>query len=131
MEIKLDPKLVRAAKRKTEDVEKLANRLLKAWLRGAFFPKEDVAVMVKVAKPYRVEREEIADMFDEATQEFRGVAIVGRSVSETLWVPSPTLHDALKENDTVLVLKTPRKNGIRTVEGEQIYAWLPEEDDVN
>lgn len=132
MKIDIDPKLVKALERKTdEDIHGLVNRLLVDYLKGHFYGKKDIALRIKIEGSYRVRREEIADMYDEATQEFLGVVIVGESESQSIWVPSPIFHKMIEENDTVVVLKTPRKKGISVTEGEQVYAWLPEEEDVN
>jgi hypothetical protein len=132
MDVTIKNALIRMCQeRGVKNIETLVNRLLSEYLKGHFYGKKDIAAMVKVEKPYRVHREEIADMYDEHTQEFLGVVVVGESESKSIWVPSPTLYKHLCENDTVVVLKTPRKKGIRVKQGEQVYAWLPEEDDVN
>jgi len=128
MNIQLHPEVVEILKKQTADVESLINGVLLTYLKGGFISRSEVDKSFHVKKIYRKQCSEIADCFDEITHEFCGTAIVGKSESQSLWISSVELHDSLVDNELILVMKSPRKEGISIKKGEDHHIEIGQED---
>lgn len=115
MDIRLRPELLKLLREKNMNdsrdyVQRLANDLIFLYLQGDLIRPAQIVGRVKIPTVYRKESE----TFDAQTHAFAGVV-----VGESLWVPSMELRDMLEENTEVLVLKSPRKAGIRRKRGKR------------
>jgi hypothetical protein len=128
VQIKLHPEILKLLEG-TADVEQLVNDIVYIYCRNGFIRTSGVAGKVNIDRIYRKSAEHIASMFDAVTQEFKGLAVIGESDSETLWVPDEHLHDLLEENTEILVMKSPRKKGISTLKSGEIESIRPSKTD--
>lgn len=116
MEIKLNPALLSLLKNQSvisdsrPNLERLANDLLFLYVQGDLIRPLQIAGRVQLPTVIRKESE----TFDASTHVFAGVV-----VGESLWVPSEELRDMLEENTEVVVLRSPRKTGIRREKGKK------------
>lgn len=131
MKISLRKEVYDLLKRESEDVERLVNEIAEKYSRGELIQEDRVAAKFYLERVYRKNSAMIAEIFDEMTHEYKGVAVVGRKSSESLWISSPFLHDTLEENDVIVVIKSPRKTGISVEDDGERYAWIPTDDDIN
>jgi len=69
-----------------------------------------------------------SEIFDEASQSFKGVEVTGKLPSESIWIPSPELHDLLCDHKVVWVMKSPKKHGISIKEVNDIYIKIEKGD---
>lgn len=104
-----------------EDLTKFVDKILTLYLKGILVHVENIAGRYKLDKVYRKNSAEIADVFDETSHDFKGVVVIGRKESESIFIPSIKLHDALRTHDEILVINSPRKKGISTKETEEHY----------
>lgn len=103
-----------------DDLEDFVNSILLTYLTGGFFRRSEVAGVVNV-KGY-VERISVGEhYFDTVTGEFRGVTISGEKVGDTIFVPNQKLLDLVRANSVILVLKTPRSEGISVLNADKLF----------
>ena len=123
MDITLHPEVEALLKEiHTGDISELVNNLALVFAKGGFIRQADIAARFSVKKVFRKKSLELVPAFEEITNEFQGFAIVGESVSETLWIQNPELHDAIENNTIILVMKSPRTRGISLKKGPSIEA---------
>jgi hypothetical protein len=119
--MKLHPDILDALKTKTEDVEQLVNDLLFLYVSDEFIRKSDVAGMFVLNKIFRKRVSVGVGVYDEITKEFKGVSVEGKEDTESIFIPDERLHDLLELNTVILVMKTPRTQGIRAEETKVIH----------
>lgn len=106
MNVSLKPQ-VAALLRGRDDADELVNSILFAYLTDQFIRKADVAGVVHTKALYK-SHFQCSEVFDAATRQFKGVVVEGAKKSESLFVPNKKLHALLRDNQVVLVMKTPR-----------------------
>ncbi|NDC22609.1 MAG: hypothetical protein EBZ49_00540 [Proteobacteria bacterium] len=108
-----------------EDLEQVVNDIVYVYCKGGFIRSADVVYRCIIDRVYRKNKEHTATMLDALTQEFKGVAIVGETDSETIWIPDSDLHDALDGNTEIVVVKSPRKTGISSLKAGEMESIRP------
>lgn len=132
MNIKLHKEVAELLKsRNIESVEQFINDITFVYLMGGFIREGEVAQRFLIDKIYRRVDSSVCSVFDEITHEFQGVSVVGKEETETLWIESKALHDALEENTEIIVMKSPRKKGISRKEGIHIEALDLKKEDMS
>jgi hypothetical protein len=121
-EMELHPDVLKALQEKTDDVEKFVNDLLFVFLNDGLIRKSDVAGMVVTHRIYRKSVMVGSAIYEEITKEFKGVSVEGRVDGHSLFIPDERLHDLLEKNLVLLVMKSPREQGIRVEEANEIHA---------
>lgn len=120
MKIQLHPEVLRLLHDSGEDVERAINDIAYVYLTGGFLRRADIALHIEVDNVFRKRSDNLMPVFHSITQKFIGVSVIGKTDSETLWIPSPKLHDALEANKELIVMKSPRDSGIRIKLGKDI-----------
>jgi len=131
--INLNPAVLALLKKKGKeaDAEKLANDLLAIYLTEGIIRGSQVAGRVQTDKVYRKVAAEVVDVYDQITHEFEGIEVIGKVPSQSIFIPSEKLHDLMVDNTEVIVLKSPRRSGIREKETDlKFYPPPTEEEDM-
>ena len=118
MKIQLHPEVCRLLG--DGDGEKLVNDIAYVYLTGGFIRRTDIVLHTKVERVFRKRADNLLPVFHSITQKFIGVSVVGKTDSETLWIPCQKLHDALEENTELIVMKSPRDGGISIKVGPDV-----------
>lgn len=121
MKVDIHPEVFEALQEKTKDVEKLINDILFIWSKDGFILRSDVAGMFVLDRVFRKNCNLGTGVYDEITKEFKGVAVTGRKESESLFIPDARLHDMIKENIVLLILKSPRTQGISLKDTSDVF----------
>lgn len=123
MHVKLHPVVVDLLQKNGhEELDRLVNDLLLVFLSDGFIRKSEIAGRISAPEVYREISSEVMDVFDEITHDYEGVAITGKAEGGSIWINSPEFMELVEQNTEIVVLKSPRKNGIRNKEIEtQIY----------
>lgn len=107
-----------------EDADDMVNSVLLAYLSGDFFRRADIAGTVVVDGYY--ERYDLGVVeFDTITAEFSGIRIDGEVESNALFIANQKLQNLLLEHQVVLVLKSPRTEGIRSKKVNKLVTAPP------
>ena len=128
--IKLHPDVCKRLKEKTPDLdlEKLINDIALVYAEDGFIRRSDVAGLFVVNEIYRKLYSLGAEAFDDASKEFKGVVVTGKSETEALFIPSKRLHDLVEKNQVIVVMKSGRTQGIRVEEVNEIFMEQKAED---
>ena len=121
--IQVDPEVFKALALKgvkAEDLESTINDIVFLYAKGNFINRSDVVGSFVTNNIYEENVVEGQELFDEMTAEFKGVAILGPRKGESLWIPDEKLHEALKNNQVILVMKSPRRRGIRSKDVDKV-----------
>lgn len=108
----LEEKLLKLIQEK--NAEQFVNDLLFTYLSGGFIRDSDVAGRFVTKNALRKRVFTGTGEYDNITKEFSGVSIEGQHETEAIFIVDQDFHDAIEENLIVLVMKSPRKSGIRT-----------------
>lgn len=119
--MELHPSVLDALREKTDDIEKFVNDLLFVYLNDGFLRKSDVVGMFVTKKIFRKNVMVGAGVYDEITKEFKGVSVEGNVDGQALFIPDDRLHEALLENMVLLVMKSPREQGIRLEDTKEVH----------
>ena len=117
MNIKLTPKNAKALSA-MKNPDAFVNRVIRESLEDKVIPLSKVAARFDLKNTYTKVIQRTAKVYDSVTHEFQGVAIVAVEESETLWVADPNFRNLLSEHSEVVVLKSPRREGIRREKGK-------------
>lgn len=112
------------------EIEQLINDVMAVYLNNGFIRANQVVGHYRLDKICRKDAPEVADVFDEITHDYVGVQVTGNSVSRSIWVPSQPLHEALSENTDVIVLRSPRKEGISVEDADYCTNQMPGKGDM-
>jgi hypothetical protein len=121
MKIALKPEIELLIKAKSKDVEQFVNDLLFTYLHDGFIKKGDVVGMFVTDKLIRKSVQVGTGVYDNITKEFSGVSVEGRVNTEALFIIDERLLEALEEHQVILVLNSPRDNGIRIEDSLDIH----------
>ena len=124
MQITLRPEITdKLQKNSRQELEDYVNAVLLVYLTGGFIRSSDVESSFTLDSKdiYRKLHPEVIEVFDQMTNDCAGIAIVGYSESETVWIKNADLAKCIEENTELLVMKKPRKSGIRTIQGVTLH----------
>jgi len=129
--IKIHPEIIELLKKEgVLDVDRFVNDLVFLHLQGGLVRANDIAGRIRLPHAYRKQAASIIDVYDEVTHDYQGVEVTGKAWAQSIFVPSQELYNLLVDNTEVIVLKSPRKNGISIKEtGEHFYP-PPKKDDM-
>jgi len=119
--IQVDPEVLKELRVPLEDLESTINNIIFIYAKGGFIRRSDIVGSFVTNKIYEENALEGEETFDELSGEFKGVAVIGSKKGESLWIPDAKLHDALRENQVILVMKSPRRRGISSKEVDKIF----------
>lgn len=122
MKVKIRQETLDLLQKDRPDLEDHINAILHVYAMGGFIRSSDVESSFILDKNvYRKNHPEVIHVFDEMTNDFAGIAVIGYSESETLWINEPKLARLIEENTEIIVMKKHRKSGIRTEKGIAIH----------
>lgn len=131
MLIQVDPEVFKALKISPEELESKINNIAFVYAKGGFINRSDVVGSFVTNNIYEENAVEGTELFDEITAEFKGVTIIGPRKGESLWIPDEKLHEALKNNQVILVMKSPRRRGIRSKDVDKVIIAPKDKTELN
>jgi hypothetical protein len=129
MNIELSPAVEALLKQKGKeaDAQRVVNDLIAIYLNEGIIRGSQIAGRVVADKAFRKTAASISDVYDEVTHDYEGIEVTGRTPFQSIFIPSEKLHDLLVDNVDVIVLKSPRRTGIREIE-TNLQFYPPPED---